>query len=139
MTAELIIDCSVAMTWLFTDEATHETGELLNRLRNETSLVPGWWYLEVINVLSIAERKRRITLTQASDFLSQISKLDIEIDGEAPARAFDEILPLCRAHHLTSYDAMYLELAIRRGLPLATLDGPLRKAARKLGVKVLGR
>ncbi|MEX0978014.1 MAG: type II toxin-antitoxin system VapC family toxin, partial [Pirellulales bacterium] len=65
--------------------------------------------------------------------------LDLEIDREADDRAFEHLLPICRTHHLTSYDAVYLDLALRRQLPLATLDEPLRKAAKKLGVKLLGR
>ena len=86
----------------------------------------------------MAERKGRITPTQSDAFIADLSKLGIERDDEAPDRAFTHLLPLCRAHRLTSYDAIYLELAIRRSLPLATLDDDLRKSARKLGVGLLG-
>jgi predicted nucleic acid-binding protein len=92
----------------------------------------------VTNVIALAERKRRITPHQSAAFINDLGKLDIEIDGEAPARAFGQILQLCRTHQLTSYDAIYLDLAVRRGLPLATLDEALRKAGRKLGVDLLG-
>lgn len=89
-------------------------------------------------MLALAERKGRITATESSAFISDLDKLDIDRDDQAPARAFTHLLPLCRAHHLTSYDAIYLDLASRRHLPLATLDTDLRKAAKKLGIKLLG-
>lgn len=139
MSAAFVVDCSVAMTWLFSDEATPQTAKLLERLGDETVLVPGWWFLEVANVLAIAERKRRINTLQSEEFIAELLKLGLEVDNDASGRAFDHLLPLCRAHQLTSYDAMYLDLAVRRRLPLATLDEPLRKAAKKLGVKLLGR
>lgn len=139
MSAAFVIDCSVAMTWLFPDEATTHTARLLERLANETALVPGWWFLEVTNVLALAERKGRVTTAQTAEFIAEISKLGLESDIDSAGRAFDHLLPLCRAHQLTSQGALYLDLAVRRGLPLATLDEPLRKAAKKLGVKLLGR
>lgn len=139
MSASLVVDCSIAMTWLFTDEATPKTAELLNRLATETALVPAWWFVEVTNVIALAERKGWITAAQSGAFITDLGKLDIEQDDESPARAFAHLLPLCRTHQLTSYDAMYLDLAVRRHLPLATLDEPLRKAAKQLGVKLLGR
>jgi predicted nucleic acid-binding protein len=139
MSAAFVIDCSVAMTWLLPDEATTHTAKLLERLAAETALVPGWWFLEVTNVLAISERKGRVTTGQSAEFIAEMSKLGLEVDTDSASRAFDHLLPLCRAHQLTSYNAMYLDLAVRRGLPLATLDESLRKAARKLGVKLLGR
>jgi predicted nucleic acid-binding protein len=89
--------------------------------------------------MALAERKARITAAETAQFVAELSKLDIEIDAESPQRVFDYLLPLCRSHALTSYDALYLELAVRRQLPLATLDEPLRKAAKKMGVKLLGK
>jgi predicted nucleic acid-binding protein len=139
MSAALVVDCSVAMTWLFADEATQRTTKLLERLDTDSALVPAWWFLEITNVIALAERKGRITPAQSAEFISDLGALGIEIDTEAPDRALGHLLPLCRAHDLTSYDAMYLDLALRRQLPLATLDEPLRKAAKMLGVKLLGR
>ncbi len=139
MTAALVVDCSVAMAWLFSDEATTHTAKLLERLEVEAALVPAWWFLEITNVLAFAERKGRITAMETEHLIAELLKLDIEVDADSPERAFDHLLPLCRAHQLTSYDAMYLDLAVRRQLPLATLDEPLRKAAKKMGVKLLGR
>lgn len=139
MTATFIVDCSVAMSWLFKDEVTRQTVDLLNRLDAESALVPGLWFLELANVMALAERKGRIKPDESAEFIAQLSRLDLEIDADAPDRAFGHLLPLSRAHQLTSYDALYLDLALRRQLPLATLDEPLRKAAKKLKVKLLGR
>src|ERR1700751_3563263 len=138
MSAAFVVDCSVAMAWLFHDEATPKTAALLNRLATETALVPDWWFVEITNVLAMAERKNRITPAQSDAFIADLSKLGIERDGEAPNRAFTHLLTLCRPHRLTSYDAFYLDLAIRRSWPLATLDEDLRKIAKKLGLGLLG-
>jgi predicted nucleic acid-binding protein len=138
MSAAFVVDCSVAMAWLFQDKATSKTTALLNRLATDTALVPVLWFIEITNVLAMAERKGRITPTQSDAFIADLSKLRIERDDEAPDRAFTHLLPLCRAHRLTSYDAIYLELAVRRSLPLATLDDDLHKTAKKLGVGLLG-
>jgi len=139
MNAAFVVDASLALTWLFHDEATPHTLKLLERLEAERALVPAWWFLEVANVLALAERKNRITPAKTTEFIVLLQRLDFEIDMQLAERAFDDLLPLCRAHQLTSYDAVYLDVALRRQLPLATLDDPLRKAAKKLGVKLLGR
>ena len=138
MSAAFIVDCSIAMAWLFNDEATPKTAALLNRLATETALVPAWWFIEITNVLAMAERKGRIKPTESDAFIADLSKLGIERDDEAPDRAFTHLWALCRRHRLTSYDAIYLDLAVRRNLPLATLDDALRKAAHKSGVRLLG-
>ena len=138
MSAAFVVDCSIAMAWLFNDEATSKTAALLNRLATETALVPAWWFIEITNVLAMAERKGRIKPMESDAFIADLSKLGIERDDEAPDRAFTHLLALCRRHRLTSYDAIYLDLAVRRNLPLATLDDALRKAAHKVGVRLLG-
>src|ERR1700752_1294514 len=138
MSAVFVVDCSIAMAWLFHDEATPKTAALLNRLEPEAALVPGWWFIEITNVLAIAERNGRITPTQSDAFIADLSKLGIERDDDAADRAFTHLLALCRTHRLTGYDAVYLDLAIRRSLPLATLDDDLRKTAKKLGVGLVG-
>jgi len=138
MSPAFVVDCSIAMAWLFNDEATPKTAALLNRLATETALVPAWWFIEITNVLAMAERKGRITPAQSDAFIADLGKLGIERDDAAPDRAFTHLLALCRMHRLTSYDAIYVDLAVRRNLPLATLDLDLRKTAKKLGVSLLG-
>ncbi|HEX4075779.1 MAG TPA: type II toxin-antitoxin system VapC family toxin [Candidatus Acidoferrales bacterium] len=138
MSAAFVLDCSIAMAWLFGDQAPTKTAALLRRLGTETALVPAWWFIEVTNVLALAERKGRVASTQSDAFIADLGKLGIERDDEAPDRAFTNLLTLCRAHRLTCYDAMYLELALRRDLPLTTLDEDLRKAAKLLDLRLLG-
>ncbi|HET7151646.1 MAG TPA: type II toxin-antitoxin system VapC family toxin [Candidatus Acidoferrum sp.] len=135
MSAAFVLDCSIAMAWLFHDEATLETTALLNRLATETALVPSWWFIEITNVLALAERKGRITPAQSDAFVANLGKLGIERDDD-PDRAFTHLLALCRTHGLTSYDAIYLDLAVRRSLPLATLDQDLRRTGEKLGLRL---
>jgi predicted nucleic acid-binding protein len=139
MTPALIIDCSMTMSWCFSDEANARSSEILDRLATEAALVPSHWSLEVINVLVMAEKRKRISHADSMQFLNLLAALDIQTDPETSIRAFDHLPPLCRAHGLSSYDAAYLELALRRNLPLASLDDDLRKAAIKLGMQVLGK
>ena len=139
MTPSLIIDCSITMAWCFADEATVETARVQDRLIAEAAVVPAHWFLEVVNVLAMAEKRRRIAAADASNFLHLLAALDIQTDHETAARAFDHLPPLCRSHGLTSYDAAYLDLAVRRRLPLASLDDDLRQAAIGLGIQVLGK
>jgi predicted nucleic acid-binding protein len=135
----MVVDASIAMSWCFLDEATPATRKLFDDMSITTAVVPAWWYIELTNVLYLAEKSRRIPGDRVVEFIATIDDMQVEIDHDAPLRAFSHILPLCRTHHLTSYDALYLDLAQRRKLPLATLDVPLRKAAKKLGVKLLGK
>jgi predicted nucleic acid-binding protein len=132
-----VLDCSIAAAWLFEDEASPETDALLALLRDDGALVPNLWHLELGNVLIQAERRKRISAAQTSARLELIASLRIVTDGETDARAFREILTLARAENLTTYDAAYLELAVRRGLPLATQDKPLARAATRAGVRTL--
>jgi predicted nucleic acid-binding protein len=133
-TETLVLDCSLAMAWYFRDEATPYTTAVRTALATERVVVPSLWALEITNVLIVAERRKRSTQAKASKWLRLLAALPIFVDGETAARAFDPVLSLARAHKLTAYDAAYLELAMRRGLPLATLDDDLKKAAQTVGV-----
>jgi predicted nucleic acid-binding protein len=135
----LIIDCSITMVWCFADEFTAAVQEVQDRLATEAALVPAHWPLEVANVLAMAERRNRISALDATQFVKLLGAFDIQIDEESPSRAFGHVLPLCRSQSLTSYDAAYLDLALRSQLPIATLDDDLRRAASGLGVDLLGR
>ncbi|MBT3534462.1 MAG: type II toxin-antitoxin system VapC family toxin [Rhodospirillaceae bacterium] len=130
-----VLDCSIAAAWLFEDEARPETDNLLEILASDGALVPNLWHLEVGNVLVQAEKRGRITAAQISTRLELLSSLPIDTDTETGPRAFREILTLARAQTLTTYDAAYLELAIRRGIPLATQDKALVRAAKAAEVR----
>ena len=131
-----VLDASVTVCWAFDDE-DHPNGSLaFDRMRAEEGVVPGLWWFEVRNILIVNERRRRITESDSAAFLSNLSRLRIRVD-----RVPDEngVLRLARAHRLSVYDAVYLELAQRLGLPLATLDADLRKAAADERVALVSR
>jgi predicted nucleic acid-binding protein len=134
----LVLDASVAVAWCFDDERTPYTERLLDQFAaGSEALVPAVWPAEVTNALLSAERSRRITLAQVRPFLDRLAGLAITIDPAQTARAFAGVLSVAREQNLTTYDAAYLELALREGLPLATLDRALRKAAKAAGVAIL--
>ncbi len=133
----LVLDCSVAVSWCFEDEASAETDALLERVRDEGAIVPALWHLELGNVLVQAERRRRLTAADTTARLELIADLPIQTDDETPPRALREVLTLARAEGLTTYDAAYLELAMRKGLALATRDRALAAAAMRAGLVCL--
>ena len=137
LAADFVVDNVVTMAWFFPDEATPHTDALRKRLDRETAAVPSLWPLEAANIMLMGERRGRTTQAEANEFIDLLNDLPIIVDDQTPAVAFAAILPLARTQKLTVYDAAYLELALRLGLPLATLDKALRTAAASLGVVLL--
>ncbi len=136
MTA-FVLDCSIAMSWCFEDEARPEADRLLDRLRDEGAIVPMLWFWEVANVLNSAVRRGRLAPREVAARLGLFAALPIEVDQEGVSRAWRETLALAQAQSLTVYDAAYLELAIRLGADLATYDRELQVAAAGLGLRVV--
>ncbi len=132
-----ILDASITLAWCFSDEATPKTIALLERLEFESAMVPELWPLEVGNILIAAEKRKRISYANIKEFLSLLENLNIEIDTETASRGFSDIIFLAHSEKLTTYDAAYLELAMRYGLPLATKDIELIHVAKRLGVKII--
>jgi predicted nucleic acid-binding protein len=133
-----VLDCSVTMAWCFEDEASLYADQVLERLAEEEALVPSLWALEVSNVLIVGERRKRIQPADSARFLAMLSDLPIRMEQDIPGRTFHTVLPLAREQRLSAYDAAYLELALRRGIPIATTDTKVRPAAQALGVPLLG-
>ncbi len=131
---ELVLDGSVTMAWYFQDEMNDYADAVRDVLPQSQAVVPSLWPLEVANTIVMGERRKRSTPAQAAAWLGFLGALPIVVDGETSARAWGDTLSLARAHNLSAYDAAYLELAMRRGLPLATLDDKLRAAAATVGV-----
>lgn len=132
-----VLDYSITMRWLFLSEKASDqryANRVLESLENVTAFVPSLWHLEVASVLLNAERRNEIEAGESEGFVCQLENLPIEVDTSTSMRVFGRTFGLARAYKLTSYDAAYLELAIREGLPLATLDKDLSKAAKKAGV-----
>jgi predicted nucleic acid-binding protein len=134
---DIVIDASVTLAWCFKDELTEVASRLLEQLQTGAAAVPILWHLEVANVLAMSERRRRITAAESAQLITLLGTLDIVVDEETPSRAFSRILDLAREERLTAYDAAYLELAMRLGVPLASKDSDLCDAAERVGVTVL--
>ncbi len=133
-----VLDCSATLPWVFADEAGAAADALLDQLvKGDRAWVPALWHLELGNVLLGAQRRGRIDQAGIEAFLSRLAVYDIAVDDQTMERAWQKTLDLATQHGLSTYDAAYLELALRRGLPLATLDRPLIAAARVCGVRVL--
>lgn len=133
-----VLDNSVTMRWFFGDGKPRElayAGDVLVALKDMSALVPVTWGLEVSNVIARAEAKGLVTEARSGAFLEMLEGVDIEVDAATYSHALSDTLQLARRYHLSAYDASYLELALREGLPLATLDEDLQKAAKKTGVK----
>jgi len=131
---EFVLDGSLALAWYFKDEADPYADAVAAYLPAARALVPLIWRLEVANAVLMGERRQRSTQAQAAKWLTYLGSLPIAVDDETNDGAWGEVLSLGRAHRLSAYDAAYLELALRRGLPLATLDDKLKAAASAAGV-----
>lgn len=131
-----VIDASIALSWCFEDEATPETDELFEHVRDEGAAVPSLWHLELGNVLLMAEKRKRLSAEDVTTRLRLISALPIATDQETSVKAWQDILSIARVEGLTTYDAAYLELALRLGAPLLTKDEQLARAARRRGVAI---
>jgi predicted nucleic acid-binding protein len=130
----LIIDSSIAIAWCFLDAKDHYSQAVLGALASEEAFVPDIWHLEVANALLVGERRKRWTQAETATWLGFLAALPITVDEETRAHAFADTTHLARSHSLSAYDAAYLELAMRRGVPLATLDNKLKDAAKAVGV-----
>lgn len=133
-----VLDNSVTMRWFFGDGKPQDlayAGKVLDLMQEAQAVVPATWGLEVANVIAKAEEKALVTEARSEAFLEMLEDVDIEADSATFAHALTDTLQVARRYTLSSYDASYLELALRFGLPLATLDEDLQKAAKKAGVK----
>ena len=128
--ADFIPDASVSLAWCFADEATPYSEGLLGRLiAGEEAAVPPHWPLEILNGVLQGKRRGRVAEPDVQKLFTSLISFHIVLDAEHGFARLDAIRELAERHRLTSYDGAYLELAMRLGLPLATLDGDLRKAA----------
>lgn len=136
---DFILDNSVSMRWLSETSKKQDqvyAESVLKSFSHSDALVPNLWHLEVVNVTLGLEKRNEINTATAEGFLAQLENLPIYVDPLTPNQAFSRIATLARSYNLSSYDAAYLELAIRENLPLATLDKILRKAAIKASIPI---
>ena len=132
-----VLDASVALAWSFRDERNAYAHRVLRRLEDDPALVPAVWMLEVANGLLVAERRGRFTAADVAQVYGVLADLPIEWSDLTLDQALGPVLDLARARGLSAYDAAYLELAMREGLPLATQDEALRAAAQRVGVPLV--
>jgi predicted nucleic acid-binding protein len=135
-----VLDNSVVMRWFFGDGKASELAysrSVLDAMKSADAIVPPVWGLEVANVICRAESQELVTEARSGAFLEMLSGIAIEVDHASADYSLSSTLNLARRYKLSAYDASYLELALRQGIPLATLDSDLRKAAKKAGVKIL--
>lgn len=135
-TKGLVIDSSIAIAWCFPDEQDAYSQSVLDALAVEPAMVPDLWRLEVANTLLVGERRKRSTQANTVQWMAFFASLPITVDEETHLHAFGDTTALGRSHNLSAYDAAYLELALRRGMPLATLDDKLKAAANAVGVSL---
>ena len=136
--AVFVIDASATLPWCFADEATAATNAVLTRLRTgDEAIVPAHWPVEVANALLVAVRRQRISPEDAHQFLLDLEFLPIRVEATTKNLVRAGVFPLAEQYGFTVYDAAYLELALREGTPLMTLDKDLRKAAGASGVPLV--
>ena len=133
-----VIDSSVGFGWIHADQATPETDRLLAELESGgVMVVPAFWFLEIANTVLSLQRRRKMTREERKYALATLSRMNLTIDVESGNAAFHKISELAEEYGLSIYDAVYLEVALRRGLALASRDRALVSAAKKCGVQVL--
>lgn len=134
-----VLDASVVLAWCFEDEKNPAAERVLDRMAaGAEALAPAIWPFEVANALRSAERQKRLAPAETTRLLDRLLGLAITLEPSGTPAVFDRVLSRAREYNLTVYDAAYLELAVRTGLPLATLDRDLTKAARAMGVTLVG-
>ena len=138
MNERFVLDASLAVNWCFEHERNDATIAMLDGFaRGSSALVPSLWLWEINNALLMAQRGGNLDNLKRQQQIAFLRKLPINIDEDAHQQAWGETTNLAQKYDLTVYDAAYLELAIRQGLPLGSLDKNLRSAAKKTGIKCL--
>lgn len=130
-----VLDNSVVTGWYIGDQATDHTEAIAAKLENDRAIVPALWQLEFANVLKTACTRGKLGIETARQVVDAICALPIEIDQDTPGPR--QLFELAMRYGLSSYDAAYLELAMRHGLPIACQDGKLREASKAAGVTVI--
>ena len=128
-----VVDANTTMAWLLA-EPEHD---LPRGFATIPMIVPWLWRIETTNTILVCERRGRITSAQGMAYLQILDSLAVEVVGEPPGRSVEALGNLARPYQLTSYDALYLELAVTMARPLCTLDHGLQDAARRLGVPLV--
>ena len=136
----IILDCSAVLAMCFEDEGGSLADHLFDYFVDCSAVAPSIWPLEVCNALSSAVTRQRLTKAESNHFFRVLSALPVEVVPPGPGlESYGAVFELCGETRLSAYDAAYLSLAMERGLPLATLDADLLRAARETGTQVFGQ
>jgi predicted nucleic acid-binding protein len=134
---EVVVDASVAVAWCLGEPECREIADsVLATLASGLAVVPSIWPAEVANVLVAKERQKRLRPKETESLLRILGDLPVVVDDLEPGATFSRVAELARASRLSVYDALYLDLAIRKSIPLATLDQALRAASKSAGVRL---
>ncbi len=134
---DFVVDNSVILSWVFKDENTKKSQELLNKLLKQNAYVPSLWPYELSNALFIAEKNGRIKEADSVSFISSLKDLSLFVENNSYDNITKDILAISREHKITVYDASYIELALRKNLDMASFDKKLNAVCRKIGIKIL--
>jgi predicted nucleic acid-binding protein len=133
--SRIVIDASVALGWCFPDEVSEYADAVLIALEGHEAVVPAIWPVEIANALLVGERRKGISAPDILRFGQLLNGLSLIVDLKPVAETLNGMLPIARAYNLSAYDAAYLDVAVRHGASLATLDAALQKAARAMGIE----
>lgn len=132
-----VLDASITLAWAFTDETSPYAEAVFDRIGSDSALVPPVWWLEVMNTLLVGERRQRLTSAQSAHFVEVLASLPIAVETDSGGATPGGLLSFSRDLGLTVYDASYVNLALNRDLPLATLDARMRAAAQRAGARLI--
>jgi len=135
MMSKIVIDASATLAWLFAENG--QTKRIESAMKSNELVAPWLWRLEVVNVVLIRERRKLQSVAQGTRLIELLEDLDIEFVAEPSSRTLSNLADLARPHQLTSYDAVYLDLTMKLGLPLLSRDQNLRSAATRVGVQLI--
>ena len=139
MSEAFIVDASVGFAWVYPSQSSAETDKLLEEIEaGAAAVVPSLWFLEMANSLLAAQQRKLPSAAERRTALDKLSKLSLTVDEEIVQTAFRKTSELAEKQGLSVYDAVYLEAAIRRKLPLGSRDAPLRAAAKRCGIRLRG-
>jgi len=135
MMSKIVIDASATLAWLFAENG--QTKKIESAMKSNELVAPWLWRLEVVNVILIRERRKMLSVAQGTQLIELLEDLDIEIIAEPSSRTLSSLADLARPRQLTSYDAVYLDLTMKLGLPLLSRDENLRSAATRVGAQLI--
>ena len=128
--SRFVIDASIVLTWCFPDEESQKAEAIAERIVGGDEVIgPAFWRHEILNALLVGEKRKRLTRELTRALIDDLDRLPVDIDLPSFVTVFTAAQALCRKHGLTAYDAAYLEIAIREGIALATVDEELKRAA----------